>query len=363
MNLNCTGGGAPPKCEVLDAVGTLNRTLVEGDAEEGVGSPWTLTPTQTALSCSLMVALGSVALAANLGIVYYEKIVPDNRRTLLNKVAALASLYKLCMATMFPVVLVRLAMDRGLSDAVCRLHNFAFMFSLVQLLLSYDELVVLHYIYICKLGAVGIIKEEIVLRLVIWINLGLGCFLGLAHGMTLHLPGHVYHTFCTNTRILPVGDDGQQLVMFRLIFNGMFATTFVTHCAFGWKIWKKKKSLSRVGTGGGGGGGGGVCGSLRRPKVFLVLCHPPQAKKTASSPNLHASMLDDLSSVFFFAVLFVLLPPLAYLLFLGGLPQAVTLRLVMVAFLVVIMPLSVYVRKPHVRTTLVREVKASFNCS
>ncbi len=183
---------------------SYNETIKDIEQEDG---NWSLSPTQRILSCSLLLVLTIIAFAANLGIVYYEKIVPDTHRTLLNKIAALASLYKLLTAlTTFPTVFVRLSMDWGISDSLCRLHNILFMFSLAQLVFSYNELIVLHYIYVCKVGAVGIIKEEIIVQLVIWINLGLGFFLGSVHGMTLHLPGHVYHSFCTNTRLHLAGD-------------------------------------------------------------------------------------------------------------------------------------------------------------
>ncbi len=162
---------------------------------------WTLSPLQTALACSVLAVFCLVSQLANIGIVYYERVVPDTHRTLLNKLAALASLYQVVVATVyFPVVIVRL-LGQGLGGSVCRLQGFFFMCSLTQLLMSYNELIILRYVYVHKLGTFGAIKEEITLRLLIWINLSLGVFLGSVHGMTVQLSGNLYQTFCTNIKL------------------------------------------------------------------------------------------------------------------------------------------------------------------
>ncbi len=135
--------------------------------------------------------------------------------------------------------------------------------------------------------------------------------------------------------------------MAKLIFRGMFAMTLTVHCILGWKIWQKKKTLSYLGS-----------ATNHQARIF-ILCHSPQLKKSTDS-----SILDDISSVVFFVVFLVLVPSLLVaLVFLGGLPQVVTLRLATVAFLVVVLPLLVYVRKPHVRTILARELKESLSWS
>ncbi len=176
---------------------------ISRNGSELVGaSQWTLQPSETALSCVAMITICVVAQLANLGIVYYEKVVPDTHRTLLNKLASLASLYKVCLATVtFPVITVRLLIGQGLGETVCQVQNFLFMVGLTQLVLAYNKLIVLQYVYVCKLGAVGMIKEELVMQCVFWINPFLGSFVGLVHMMTIRSSDYLYQSFCVNSRL------------------------------------------------------------------------------------------------------------------------------------------------------------------
>ncbi len=126
----------------------INGTPEEEAAGGHHHHQWDLSPSQTAVSFSAMVAFYLVSQAANLGIWYYERVVPDTHRTLLNKLAAVASLYKAGMGTVFfPVIAVRLLMPRGLPGAACHLQWCLFMFGLIQLMLCYNEMVALQYIY------------------------------------------------------------------------------------------------------------------------------------------------------------------------------------------------------------------------
>lgn len=168
---------------------------VRADGEEvEEDDRWSLDATQTALSCAVVLSLLAVSLLANAGVIWYERaVVPDARRTLLNQLAVLASAYQLgATATSFPLVAVRLLLGGGLAGPACHLQNFLHVWSTTQIMLCYNELVLLHYVYVCRLGTVGVIKEELVLRLVVWTNLVLGLFVALAHGMALHTRGHVY---------------------------------------------------------------------------------------------------------------------------------------------------------------------------
>ncbi len=180
------------------------------EAQDGdAGSPWDLTPAETALSCVVMVVLCLVSQLANIGIIYYERVVPDTYRTLLNKIAALASLYKVVIATAtFPVITVRLLIGRGLGKLTCHLHTFLFVSALAQLLLSYNELIIAHYVYVCKLRAVGLIKDELIMQFVVWLNLALGLFAGFIHLLTVHTPARMYHNFCTDEFQLAEEENG-----------------------------------------------------------------------------------------------------------------------------------------------------------
>ncbi len=171
---------------------------------ESSPSQWSLSPTQAGLSCTYALAVCLVSQTANLGIIYYERVVPDSHRTLVNKVAALASTYQVGATVMFPMVVVRLLLGRGLGEVACRLLGCVFVSSVVQLILSYNELIFLRYLYICRLNTVGMIKEELVMKCATWINLLLGMFVGVIYTMTAVPPGHVTHSFCTNSAIRPV---------------------------------------------------------------------------------------------------------------------------------------------------------------
>ncbi len=174
---------------------------LNGTGEDGL-SPWTFSPTQTAMSCLTMSVTCLVSVLANAGIVYYERVIPDVRRTLLNKLAALTSVYQVGMAaTSYPVQAARLLLGRGLGEPACRLQNLLFVCSMMQLFLGYNELVALQYIYACRLGAVGMIKEELVMKLILLANLTLGLFVSLAHVMTINGTVHLYYSFCMNTTI------------------------------------------------------------------------------------------------------------------------------------------------------------------
>ncbi len=45
------------------------------------------------------------------------------------------------------------------------------------------------------------IKEELVMRLAVWINLGFGSFMALAYAMSSDSPSQAYYSFCINGRI------------------------------------------------------------------------------------------------------------------------------------------------------------------
>ncbi len=180
--------------------------------------PWSFSPVQAALSASALLALCLASLLANLGVVYYERVVPDTHRTLLNKLAALASAYKACLAaTELPMAAARILLGGGLPGAVCRCQAVLFVLNLTQLSLVYNELVVLRYVYVCRLRAVGVIKEELLMRFAAWVNLALGLFSGLAAGMTVQSPHSVYYSFCVDSRETTTCSQGQKCESSRVV--------------------------------------------------------------------------------------------------------------------------------------------------
>ncbi len=134
----------------------------------------------------------------------------------------------------------------------------------------------------------------------------------------------------------------------RFVFLAIVAFTFGSHCVFGWKIWQKKRTLYYLGSG--------------HSSVFLLCYHSPtvnQQNVTNKTGNTH--ILDNCSSVMFFTL--VLLPMsilFGSVILFGGLHKFLALRVSLLSAFLLIVPLSVYVRKPHVRTTLARELKNMF---
>ncbi len=130
--------------------------------------------------------------------------------------------------------------------------------------------------------------------------------------------------------------------MGNLILMGMVIATCITHCILGMKIRRKKKSLSYL------GGSGGH----QQPKVF-ALSHPDVSNNPTTS-----YIFGHLSSVLLITSLILFVPLIHILLFLfGGLPLFLVVRVATLSALLVVTSLSVYIRKPHVRTTLARELK------
>ncbi len=142
-----------------------------------------------------------------------------------------------------------------------------------------------------------------------------------------------------------------------VIFFIITVFTCLNHCILGLKIHLKKRSLSYR----------GGSGQHHPPGVFVILCRRPQQAPQAPiqsprvlqapHPNqnstINSLLLDHFSSMMFLALVVMVV----LLFFFGGLPQVLLLRVVLLSFLIAVMPLSVYVRKSHVRATLYRELK------
>lgn len=72
------------------------------------------------------------------------------------------------------------------------------------------------------------------------------------------------------------------------------------------------------------------------------------------------SMLDHKSSLIFLILVLLLTPTVAMLVLFLGMPQML-MRITGLSSLLLVLPLSVYIRKPHVRTTLARELAESLS--
>ena len=154
----------------------------------------------------------------------------------------------------------------------------------------------------------------------------------------------MYNFFCFCVLDLPELDLG------KITFFAIMAVTFITHCVLGWKIWKKKRSLFYLGS-----------GVHHQPVVFICQVQPQvEANVVANNSNSQynhdlTSMLDHKSSLIFLILVLLLTPTVAMLVLFLGMPQML-MRITGLSSLLLVLPLSVYIRKPHVRTTLAREL-------
>ncbi len=350
-----------------------NSTDAENETAAGPDSTddlWSLTSTQRALFSAFLVLLCTFIQVANLGIVYYERVVADTHRTLLNKLAALTSVYQVGLATvLFAMLIARLSWESGLPSIFCWLDGLLMVFFLVQLLLVYNELIIMRYIYICRLGAVGTLKEEVVLRFIIYANVTLGSFLSLSLVMVIQETGHIY-SFCANTVPIAKGEQttnttisSPQTYFFllflvgsmqagKLIVVGLLIATCSTHGILGWKIWRNNRGKSYNNS------------VPQKPKVFFICNANPGHPKSSTankSSSLRVSLTDRLSSGMFLFLFAISMAPVLFLLpgdMMGA--TVILVRLSTVSTFLLAMPLSIYVRKPHVRATLLREFKELF---
>ena len=103
---------------------------------------WYLAVTPTPVTLSLAVPL-------NLGIIWYEQLINDNRRTLINKMTSVLSCYSLLWDLIVPPV-ISLRMILGqLSETICKAHISLIQFVIIMSLLASDEVLILQYLYLC----------------------------------------------------------------------------------------------------------------------------------------------------------------------------------------------------------------------
>ncbi len=184
----------------------LNLTASAGFncCTEAIPEEYNLTTIQGILAAAIMTTYTLFIVVSNLGIVYYhERLMCNHYRTPLNRLAALVSLYQVCLAAVpLPIMAYRVLVGRGLSDAVCHLGFAIIIFSLTQMVLAYNETVVLRYIYICKLGTVGTIKEDLIEMALTCLNLVIGTFSSLALTLVHYEVSPEGYEYCTNVKMM-----------------------------------------------------------------------------------------------------------------------------------------------------------------
>ena len=172
-------------------------------SEEARFEHWNISLAQRALTGAVMGSCCLVIMVANLGIVYYEMKASANYRTAIDRLAALISIYQMFLALgPFPIMTYRVLAGRGLGETFCSLGYAIAAFSLTQVVLAYNQCTILRYVYICKLGTVGTIKEDFVIKFFVGFNLVMGIFVSLTLSMAKHMVVPTGYSYCIN-RILP----------------------------------------------------------------------------------------------------------------------------------------------------------------
>ncbi len=189
-----------------------SRSLLNCTQGYGV-TEWGLTLSQRVVFTTFAVVVGLLIQVANLGIIYYERVASGTYCTLLNKLATLVSVYQVGLVSVIvPVLVVRVLVGEGLDATLCWMTGVLFFFFICQMVLAYNEVVLMRYIYICKVKTVGTVKEELLLRVFMWINVALGTFISSLMGQTAQVNGHMMNAFCTNTAFDP-GTEQKLLIL------------------------------------------------------------------------------------------------------------------------------------------------------
>ena len=131
---------------------------------------------------------------------------------------------------------------------------------------------------------------------------------------------------------------------------GLVIITLFLHGILGWKMWhKKRKLVSRH------------LPSQGQQGIFTICRAKKLAQHKEASHSKDTSLLDHLGSILFLGLVVMPLVP-----FFSYLPEhfkgapLILVRLSILSTFLLVLPLSIYIRKPHVRSTLHREVKDMF---
>ena len=119
--------------------------------------------------------LGEIACSAltfllNFGIIWYENVVSENRRTLINKMISLTSLYTMMHVLTTGLVANAVFVFDYRTVWFCDIVNNVSMTLFLVLALGYNETMILRYVYACKLETVGVLNEAFFRHLLVVLN-------------------------------------------------------------------------------------------------------------------------------------------------------------------------------------------------
>ena len=158
----------------------------EEDSSAGSRETW-----KNLLKASILFALYAAVLVTNLGIIVYENVVPDTYRTLINKMVAVTSLYNICLSSVITVVFAvpLLPLGEGLAPPVCGAVNVSLGSFATQLFLAHNEVMLLRYVYACRLSTVGSVDEGLVRTFLVGANAVLGTLFASAGSVAAFATG------------------------------------------------------------------------------------------------------------------------------------------------------------------------------
>ncbi len=226
------------------------------------------------------------------------------------------------------------------------------------MLLAHTESVLLRYLYTCRLGTVGVIKEDLVQYILLSANAVLGCFFSAisATVMRHNRPTFAYccgnftkefygkytsislivlvwyslviQNHCYFSENSPL--DENLLISDRIIHSSFLSLSFAIHVILGWKILTRKRSLAKI-----------------------------NVSSVSKSNNSFAQSRDTTSALFgnVFYMIYVLIPiPVIIMAAFMGDVWVVIIRYILGLAFVYVAPALAYVRNGHVRTVLGREL-------
>ncbi len=120
-----------------------------------------------------------VVMAANYGIVFYENVVADTYRTLINKVVALMSLYNMLLITGILPMMMSRQLCSHYGPSYCHFHTFFALALTLQVLMVHNELAALLQLRTWRHGSIQAINEDIWRRVLLASNAVLSCFFSL----------------------------------------------------------------------------------------------------------------------------------------------------------------------------------------
>lgn len=169
------------------------------DAAAGTESPSLHLP-----AVAIRPLLWAVVAAANLGVIRFERVVSDTHRTLVNKMVVQACWYNLVACTLkMPLSSARLMLPGGLWGPACRALQLANHAYSVQMCMIQNEITFLRYVFICHLGTIGGLNEDLVRTFLTSLNIVVG--MAVCLWLAMMAPEDGGYGYC-------VGSDGESMI-------------------------------------------------------------------------------------------------------------------------------------------------------